>query len=459
MKKIVFILFCNFYLFSIEISPPVRINPDSIEGSCLSITVDLTGKVWVFWVSGEIYAKYFENENWSEIVTFPNSLDWETSAGPVVDRSNRLWFFLGNDFYIWGRYYDGGQWNDLIYVPVFPCANFSHKLTVDSSNNLWVAWTTDWWAPYPIYTRYYDGANWSDTMCVVKDTMGDHITFSFFPDKYGRIWILYQTVGTVSQLSAKKYENGRWSEPFIFSGLGEDGSMINSYNGEFFVLTGKGIKIATGAIFQVYAIRFFTLPDTHIRKIEEDTLSWFYYPYFSLNADKENKIWAFWSLDCEINFSIDKVYFSLYNGSEWLTPELIMDTSDDIWSPVKTCYDPLRDRIWLTWTSRKDGIWGVYVSYIDVNQTSVAENVQFYARPTIFKDWVNIMCKMKEKDILSIYVFNTIGQKVKTLIKKRSLEPGFYNFYFDRKNLQSGPYFIYIKTKKIKKTFKTILIR
>ncbi len=83
--------------------------------------------------------------------------------------------------------------------------------------------------------------------------------------------------------------------------------------------------------------------------------------------------------------------------------------------------------------------------------------------PNPFNSETNIQLDLPAEDYVSISVFNSLGQKIKSIVSQ-NLQPGFYNFKWNGKDnsgnsSSTGLYIIYIRTKNNRYTLKTLLIK
>ncbi len=471
-------------LFSIEVSPPIKISPDSVSGIGAfdgSMCVDSTGRIYVFWRQPEgIFFRYFENEVWS----FPQQfLDVELDArrdGPVVDKYNRVWYFVGDVINIWGRYVSQDQLGPIIYVPVLPACNFWFKIAPDISGNLWIAWTTDLWSHQPIFTRYYNDSGWSDTFTVCYlDSLKEvgSGTSCLFGDKKGNMWIVYETIlyengyeieGGIDATLMRKFENGKWGKYYIVD-KGESATNfpdIIETQSEYIIVFPRSIRIEGFPWrLELYALHFLDFSHMCLIKIwsQDSVAHCGMYPF--LFGDDKNRAWLLSNIKKKNQpLKPFKVYLQLFDG-RWLEP-IVAELNDSF--QVKyigdASYDPFRKRIWFTYDVR-DTInkkLEVYIRYIDLKNVSTNYDFGFLIFPTIIRNNnMNMISLMgvKESDIIDMYIYDLSGRRLKEIVKSLSNVPDFYRFYWTPREFSSGTYFICLKTKTKKKFLKFILLK
>ena len=91
-------------------------------------------------------------------------------------------------------------------------------------------------------------------------------------------------------------------------------------------------------------------------------------------------------------------------------------------------------------------LWNITASHIKFRKSSTIPNFTLFQNyPNPFNLSTNIMFKISNENIVSLEVFNYLGQKIATLIN-RPLSAGEYLVKFNGKNLSSGTYYYKLKT-------------
>ncbi|MEO0254956.1 MAG: hypothetical protein ABIN20_06005 [candidate division WOR-3 bacterium] len=476
------------YFFSITISPPFKITPDTAYGAHSGICIDSIGKVWVFWecwgTQGNeyIFCNYFENEKWSEPINFfpeyTEVYDWD---GPIVDKYNKIWFWGGDARDIFGRYIDENGLSELIYVPDFPSCDFWHKVAPDLKGNIWVAWTTDWYGSYPIFTAYYDGEKWSTPLLVTRlmkeIACGTH---ALFCDKEGRMWILYENILYARErdydtcaLSLRRFENDRWGDAYVFARdvfippetlyLGI--SNIIQTKTEYVISYYDGIKDLSYPVrhpkkLRIYTLNFLNLTNLYLTKIwEEDSSSSTIPPY--LFTDKENRIWVVYS-PYKKEKRNNNIYLQFFDN-KWNGPyKFEIGNCFLSMAGNQFVYDHFRERVWFTYIV-KDTITKkrqVYVRFIELNDIPLKSKLEFYIFPSIITNKnVNMLSLAGVKEeIFDISIFDISGRKVRNLYKNLKGFSNYYRLYWIPDRFPAGNYYIYLKTKNKDKIFKKIIL-
>jgi len=461
-------------LFSIEISPPIEVSPDSIWAIWSWICVDSIGKIYVFWEQMDgIYFRYFEDDISSPPQKFFNEKPDE-ETGPVVDKYNRIWFFAKPDVVnIYGRYIYENELSPIIYVPVFPSCNIAPQIESDAKGNLWVAWTTHFWSHEPIFTRYYNGLKWSDTFSVcyldsIKE-IGSY-THRLFKDREGNMWILYETDlydeknpdTVIHSILLRKFENGKWGRHYIVNKENATNfGNITHTKSEYMVVFPRRVTIQwwPGLFkFELYALNFLDFSTTYLQKIWEEDSTPVAGVRSSLHVDEENRVWFLSPLLHPLPQGSHGLHLQLFDG-KWSKPEIIeLSDSSSKFYYCGSAYDRFRKRIWFTYNLMNK----IYLRYIDISNVPATCDFTFLFFPNIIRNKNTTMISfmgVNEKDIVNIYVYDITGRKIKEIIRNLNNLPNFYRFYWTPDKFSSGNYFICIDTKKKKSFLKIILIK
>lgn len=79
--------------------------------------------------------------------------------------------------------------------------------------------------------------------------------------------------------------------------------------------------------------------------------------------------------------------------------------------------------------------------------------------PNPFNPSTNISFSLKETGLVSLSVFNMLGQEVDTILPQQKMSAGSYSFQYDASALSSGVYIYRLKTMNGVQTQKMILIK
>ena len=92
------------------------------------------------------------------------------------------------------------------------------------------------------------------------------------------------------------------------------------------------------------------------------------------------------------------------------------------------------------------------------SNTTIKETI-FTAFPNPFKDKTTISFSVEETDLITLEVYNYMGESVSTLFNQQVNEAQLYNIEFNTKELSSGIYFCVLKTRVSQQLIKLIVIK
>ncbi len=105
------------------------------------------------------------------------------------------------------------------------------------------------------------------------------------------------------------------------------------------------------------------------------------------------------------------------------------------------------NKLYSSWMDNYTGIYQIWMKITDISITSVHEkrlpNLSFRLNqnyPNPFNPSTEISWTLKNREFVTLKIYNTIGQEISTLINKEQ-NPGFHKISFENKNLASGIYF------------------
>ncbi len=140
-------------------------------------------------------------------------------------------------------------------------------------------------------------------------------------------------------------------------------------------------------------------------------------------------------------------------GVTWPLPEDLSYTNATLLTAADGGF-PVGD---LNWFPEKKAEWLTGISKDEVGE--IPQNFllkQNYPNP--FNPTTIISFSIPSKEMVSLKVFNTLGQEVSTLVNKE-LNSGSYNYELDGSNLTSGIYFYELKTSKFSQVKKMMLLK
>lgn len=321
-----------------------------------------------------------------------------------LDCHGRLWCLLLYQPFNWdsctfsASRYDGNQWlePELVYTGGQASGLGGFDATRAQDGRLWVVFSAEYSTQGTATAAlYYDGAAWSDTFIVGNSHVDVSTYFSLESDSSGKVWAVFD-VGEDDHIWADVYQDTLWSgaHPIVAYPTGEQvmGSRLTvAPNGDrwagataFYphyeriflcrsdsagnwpdsVILGPGPSegglggMAADGLGNVWAAwrGDSYRPDSGVYAACLDTsLQWstvyrISYSGYScdLEIDGDNKVWIVW--DADSNF-----YYRVWDGAEWSPPDSVVSPPASSSFMDAIFYDPVRDRIWLSYRTGYDG--------------------------------------------------------------------------------------------------------
>ena len=81
------------------------------------------------------------------------------------------------------------------------------------------------------------------------------------------------------------------------------------------------------------------------------------------------------------------------------------------------------------------------------------------AYPNPFTPTTTISFALPEESTVSITIFDLNGSAIESIVKKKVIQPGYYNQSWHPYNIASGVYFIHMSTEKFSGTKKVLFIK
>ena len=168
------------------------------------------------------------------------------------------------------------------------------------------------------------------------------------------------------------------------------------------------------------------------------------------------------------------IYYNDGDDLSWqLDPWSTLQLSHDSFFNQSPVISPaMRDSVWVAWESYRENHWNIMGAAIHVPIGAVEEkmdntifsSVMLQNYPNPFNNSTNIQYILQRNDIVTIEIYNQIGQQIKILLDQKYESKGIHNVNWDGKdelgvNSPSGIYFYQIKIADFSSTKKLSLIR
>jgi hypothetical protein len=239
----------------------------------------------------------------------------------------------------------------------------SPSMTTDFSGNVWATYETGRDVRSNIYSSYYNGTSWSPA-----EAVDVYVYWDFHPamatDSTGKVWVAWQSLREISgnenlNICVSYRTAGSWTSPTIItSGADYDvePTVTVDKEGKIWVVW-KGWRTinqnVNSNIFAMFYDGTWSSRMTITNDLHDDCDP-------VVVADTSGKIWVAWSTNRNGNWDIYSIYYD--NGS-W--SELIPVTTDPDDDLAPTMTRDAYGNIWVAWHSWRDGDANIYVSYND----------------------------------------------------------------------------------------------
>lgn len=444
-----------------------RITGNAAQDQDPKIAVSGDGTIWVVWTTWrngntDIYESHYNGTGWSNPRAVVSDSARDEHPNLVVDRDGFLWCIWQSnrtgDWEIWAKYYKDGAWQDSAIISnhtskdIFPCA------VADDSGYIWVFWQSNRDGNWNIYYSR-----------LLSDLVEPEVTV--ISPNGGEVWNINETdtiqwhaqdnVGIDSIMIEYSTDNGlSWSHiatitppdsiyPWTVPATPSTQCRvkIQAYDGS----NNIGSDISNGT---------FTIYDPEA-------------PVIQVYTPNGGEVW-FWNEEHQIlwnsadNIGIDSLnlYLSIDNGSTY--PFLIahFNTNDSMfnWTIPQVNSDECLVKIVGYDVSGNIG-FDVSDSCFTIGEYSVGEsNVQIpkswlcTTSPNPCHTKLNIRVANPVKTLIKINAYDITGKLVATIINK-IIEPGYYTFNWNAKDIPAGIYFISVQTAEYFNTIKTIIVK
>lgn len=404
------------------------------------------GRIRIVFDSGRIVRSdnYFSSFDGSRF-TRPESIAWheyyDFFPACATDRTGRFWvvwqsfrdYNSGYDhFQLFSCYYHNGSWSGVSRVGPLAGHHDVQPALASAGDTIWCAFKSWRAGQGDIWLSYeVGGSNWSNPVRLTTDSL-DQIDPTITVDRNNYPWIFW-----TSQRNGKWCLQGRRYEPgspiFNLDTIGNNSSpkAITDNSGRIWVIWHKFLNNQADIYYSYYDGTNWLSPqpvtNTPFNEILPD-----------ITPTPDGRVWATWQGD---NNGYWDIYISYYQDG-WSYPQPITNDPANDYDPVITT--DASGNIWVAWASDRRNYWHIYAAVSP--PTGIAskkeDNFPIQILPNPFSQKGRF--SLPKGFVLEIY--SPTGQRVATLSQK---EIG---------NLPSGVYLVKIKGKNYLKAQKIVVV-
>lgn len=454
-------------------SPPFRISPLG-TGSCVypAVCVDGEGRIWVTWFnSRHLYSRSCYNDSWSDVILVDSGL---TTSSPVVRSSTMCKDTLGRVWVAWedSNGYEMGHirlsyfdYRDSVWHSTIPDDRLrggAPAITCDTLNNIWCCWTgftTLVDSNFYIMAGCYDGDSWTrfDTLAILPPVMMSQ-TARITTDISGNIWVCFNAV---SGVYTQYFDGSNWSS--------------QEYIGTCDEMAHPTIcSDSSGNIWVAWLLDLYHDMDgkLYVRYVDSDTWSEVPYPHFGTNyspypnadicSDPQGRIWIGCLEARRYYWDSVRVCAAYYEDENWKDLTILEKVTPN--TPV-IAYGA--ERVWLVWSSVKEGNSNIYLSYASttgINEHGEAKNeeVRLGVYPNPFSQRVAIRYYFHAGYERSLKIYDLSGRLVRTFLIPKQRQSTTKILWDGRdekgKRVRNGVYFIRLRVGEKVRTKKLVLL-
>jgi hypothetical protein len=461
----------NIYSQNTGWTTPVNISNTPYHSTSPAIAVNKENELFVIWTEydqpsndllARIYFTTYKNSQWSTRIPITTELgkaDWtpdiavDTSGNPHI-----VWgeWLSGDVFY---KYFDGNEWSDKINVSETQGGAFYPSIAIND-NTVHIAWHE-----HGVYYRYLKANQWSDIIRLSDSTMSAgsvkictgpnnsvHFTWaSYGPNNYEwRIWY-------------RKFADNVFSEPevvYFDTTLHSSGKpVIAVFNNNLPAIVWEQITQAgpLPVIQKIFYSEFNGNEWSEAEAVSDSSRS--YRP--DISVDNNNIPFVVW------DFKGD-VLFSYKSNNNWTISENLSYQLSYNSGAAKIVIDHYNNLhvVWYYVQPSPYPKGEIYYSFHD-KISSIIDNEDLLTMNdlTIFQNYPNpfnpittIEFNIAQQGKVLIEVFDVLGQKIEVLLNE-TLERGKHKIIFNASGLSSGIYFYTINNGRSSITKKMVYLR
>ncbi len=454
--------FVGSLLYSQMWSPPVRVSPSGSDvfNSPATLVCDTTGKVWFAWSESAkgVFVKYYSyNDNtWSEpIEAYPPGLTADR-VKLELDKEGNIWVIESQAGYgkNYARYYNGEEWSEIMEIPFMLSSFDCFGTTCDSSGNIFVIGAK----AYMLFTTRWNGSSWSEAEWLGPGTTC--YSFDIVTGKDGTVWLMW--FGDVIYPDI-------WGM-FVQHPVGDswsDTSRVFSKNADAVLSpdTLGGIWAILQPSLSKDSLYFYISHYNGTNWSELDSV-----PNLACArsiVDHRNRLWVVWTK----GDSTSDLWYAYYDGNNWSSPAPI-DVSPGVYDEDPALAVDHRGIVWLAWyrydpnDKSETGFYACHTTNLDIQEPKAAPVLSttiLQNYPNLFSSSTTIQFFLPEPGYATLKIYNYTGELIRILVNNQLLV-GFHSVLWDGSDMRGRPvadgvYFCRIETGGLAATKRMVLLK
>ncbi|MCG6914047.1 T9SS type A sorting domain-containing protein [bacterium BMS3Abin03] len=434
-----------------------------------NMSISKEGKIFIVWEkhdnfdnddAAQIYLTIFNGVEWQQPIATTKPGKWDWTPDIAVDT-------LGNPHIVWGEYlsseiyyiyYNGQKWSEPKNISEDSGESYYPRIAIDHANKLHIVWHDNTRGGDPsVYYRYYDGSQWSEKL-IVSDTL----EYSIFPriavdlqDNIHITWCSRTTPDDNRDVFYRCCLKGEWLpiKRLTYDTLYSIDPVIALLKTDLPIILWEQFENYPNPV-KIYWSAFNGEDWIQPEAIENEPRA----ACRSVTVSPENYI--------HVVFLCDTVKYTFYNGNVWSTPINLTNSIEyeDSEPPIiNSDYEGNIHVVWISynyiWPFTTKAIFYTHHSHIssikEIEEIALPSNFSLKQNyPNPFNPNTIIEYSIPNASFVNLAVFDALGRKIKVLVNSEQ-KSGTYSVLFEGSTLSSGCYFYqlkvdgYITTKKM----------
>ncbi len=328
-------------------------------------------KVWIFWDSGRIvrsdtYGSFFTGSGFAP----PESVAWheyyDFFPTTAADNAGRLWVAWQSfrdysqyydHFNIYSSYHHNNSWSTPQYVrPLDGWHDVQPALAAGDDDKVWIAFKSFRDGNANIYvSNATSGGSWINSYALTQ-TLEDETNPAIVVDQNNDVWVFWSSSAQGHyKIFGRKY-SGTWQDVFPVDTSSADNvsvkAAVDSLN-RVWLVWHRWIDNQAEIYYSYYDGNDWLTPGPVTSNSADDILP-------SITVDEVGQPWICWMSDRDGNWNVYCSYYS--NG--WTIPGAVTTHPESDIDPVIISDDS--SRVWIAWATNRNDYWNIYAACTDI---------------------------------------------------------------------------------------------